>query len=136
MKRESIIWLSVAILVTSFLIVNLRANRPHFYVGDDENDQAIQKWVKVLSDHIADDNTIIQESAWQALIVIGEPALPVLKKLASGRDTPTKEAARKLIYHIEAGELGPRPQASPKTSTGDAGSLTKRLLSTPFPARF
>src|SRR5437764_289103 len=66
-------------------------------------DPAVESWVKLLAEKMTDRHDTIRESARQALVAIGRPAVPMLRKMAEGDDGATAEAARKVIARIEHG---------------------------------
>lgn len=70
-------------------------------------DKDVEAWVKVLAEKITDRHDSVRDSARGALVAIGEPALPTLRKLADGEDGAAAEAARHVIGQIEQGRGGP-----------------------------
>src|SRR5581483_9335107 len=64
-------------------------------------DAALDEWVKTLAQKMTDRHDSIRHSARIALVTIGQPALPILRKLEKGEDGATAEAARKVVRHIE-----------------------------------
>src|SRR5579859_5697337 len=64
-------------------------------------DKDIDAWVKILGEKMTDRHDTVRESARAALVAIGRPALPTLKKLADSDDGATATAAHKVISHIE-----------------------------------
>ncbi len=64
---------------------------------------AVEKWVVSLCERLSDANAVIRESAGSALVTVGKPALPHLKKLADMKDTDQSVIALRLIRRIEAG---------------------------------
>jgi hypothetical protein len=70
-------------------------------------DAAVDAWVKVLVEKIADPHDTVRDSARAALVHVGPQAVPALKKLADGDDTVKAVAARNVIAMIERG--GPQP---------------------------
>jgi hypothetical protein len=85
-------------------------------------DPAVEAWVKTLAEKMTDRHDIIRESARQALIAVGRPAVPTLRKLAEGDDGATAEAARKVIARIEHGP-DPRAFAGPGGPGGGPGGF-------------
>jgi hypothetical protein len=80
-------------------------------------DPALDDWIQTLVDRIVDRNDAIRESAREALVAVGKPALPALKKLAAGDDR-TAVAARIVIARIETDDRPPlfgpgRPRLDP-----------------------
>jgi hypothetical protein len=70
-------------------------------------DAALDAWVHQLTERMTDRHDSIRQSARLALVAIGKPALPSLKKLAQGEDGASAEAAKKVIRRIEShGRLG------------------------------
>jgi hypothetical protein len=69
-------------------------------------DKDVEAWINVLAAKIADRHDSIRESARLALIAVGKPALPALRKLVEGNDGAAAEAATRLITHIESGRGG------------------------------
>jgi hypothetical protein len=72
-----------------------------------EPDQAVAKWVDELVKKLGDKNKTVRESAGTALVSVGKPALPQLKKLAGVEDPDQAEVAEGLIKRIENGGMGP-----------------------------
>lgn len=85
--------------------------------GFERPDAAVDAWVKVLTDKIADPHDTIRESARAALVSVGRPALPALQKLADSDDGAKSTAARKLMAAIERG--GPRGPGLPGFGPGE-----------------
>ncbi|MBI3910161.1 MAG: hypothetical protein HY320_04420 [Armatimonadetes bacterium] len=69
-------------------------------------DPAVEAWVQTLVGRIADRSPVISNSVRQALVVVGRPALPALRKVAAGSDTAAADVARRLIAGIQAGRPG------------------------------
>src|SRR5947209_1991249 len=69
----------------------------------DKTDAAVDAWVKVLIEKLNDDNETVRSSARAALVGVGKPALPALKKLADG-DGSSARAASRIINQIESGD--------------------------------
>jgi hypothetical protein len=66
-------------------------------------DAAVEAWVKVLIEKIADPHDTVRESARTALVHIGPQAIPALRQLAEGSDNVKAVAARNVIGMIERG---------------------------------
>ena len=89
-----------------------------------KGDAALDAWIKILTDKITDRHDSIRESAREALVVVGRPALPALKKLAEGDDGADAEAARKIIARIEnGGRPGPGFPGWPGGLPGSPGDI-------------
>ncbi|MCI0705222.1 MAG: hypothetical protein L0241_29530 [Planctomycetia bacterium] len=71
--------------------------------GPVKGDASVDAWVKTLVDKMNDPHDVIRDSARAALIAVGPPALPTLRRLAGGTDEAKAVAARKLIAAIERG---------------------------------
>lgn len=69
-------------------------------------DAAVESWVKMLSERIADPHDVVRESSRAGLIAVGPAALPVLEQIAKGDDNARATAARRVM---EAIERSPRP---------------------------
>lgn len=54
--------------------------------GPSRADPALEAWIDTLSTKIADRHDGLRHSSRVALIEIGQPALPVLKKISEGSD--------------------------------------------------
>ena len=66
-------------------------------------DPAVEAWVKVLAEKLTDKNDTISDSARRALLSIGSPAVPTLKKIADGDDKAAASAAKDVIAQIDRG---------------------------------
>lgn len=96
-------------------------------------DPQVEAWVKTLTDKMNDPHDAIRESARAALVAVGPPALPALRRLADGNDAKAYTATR-LVQQIERAaamsgmgggggfgvsgglgdpRFGPRPQPNP-----------------------
>ena len=77
-------------------------------------DPNVEAWVKLLGEKMTDRHDAIRDSARAALVAIGKPALPTLKKLVDGDDGATATAATKVIAQIEhPHHAGHGPQHGP-----------------------
>src|SRR5438067_10690199 len=65
-------------------------------------DAALDAWVHQLAEKMTDRHDSIRHSARLALVALGRPAVPALKKLAEGEDGASAEAAKKVIRRIES----------------------------------
>jgi len=65
-------------------------------------DPTVDAWVKILGENMTARHDTVRESARAALVAIGKPALPALRKLAESNDSATALAASKVIERIEA----------------------------------
>lgn len=90
------------------------------FPGQDENrkfdgrkgpgsDPIVDAWLRVLIEKITDPHDTVRESARGAIVAVGDPALPMLHRLADGDDPAKAVAARKMIQAIE-GRRGPPGQ--------------------------
>src|SRR4051794_24684871 len=59
-------------------------------------DPAVEAWVKTLTEKLTDKNDAVRDSARAALVQVGPAALPVLKKLADGKDEALATAAKSV----------------------------------------
>jgi hypothetical protein len=66
-------------------------------------DPELEGWVVSLAKRIAHANPLVRKSAQAALIAVGKPALPHLKKLVAKGDTTLAPEARKVISRIKHG---------------------------------
>jgi hypothetical protein len=64
-------------------------------------DATVEAWVRVLTERITDPHDTVRDSARGAVVAVGRPALPALRRLADGDDPAKAVAARKLIAAIE-----------------------------------
>ena len=93
-------------------------------------DPAVDAWVKVLTEKIADKNNAVRDSAGAALVALGPVALPALKKLADGDDKASASAAKGLIAKIDnTPQRGPGGQGRFQGFPGgrDTGGLLDRV---------
>ena len=72
-------------------------------------DAAVDAWVKVLVEKIADPHDTVRENARAALVHVGPQAIPTLRKLVDGDDNVKSVAARNVIAMIERGPQLGRP---------------------------
>jgi hypothetical protein len=72
-------------------------------------DAAVDAWVKVLIEKIADPHDTIRDSARAALVHVGPQAIPSLRQLVEGDDNVKAVAARNVIAMIERAHQNPRP---------------------------
>jgi len=86
-------------------------------------DAQVDAWVKTLVDRITDPHDTIRASARAALVSVGQPALPALRKIADGDDGAKADAARRVIDAIERGPRRPGPGLPPPPpgGPGDGG---------------
>lgn len=63
-------------------------------------DPQVEAWVKTLTDKMNDPHDAIRESARAALVAVGPPALPALRRIAEGADAKAYTATR-LVQQIE-----------------------------------
>lgn len=81
-------------------------------------DAAVDAWVKVLLEKIADQHDTVRDSARAALVHVGPQAIPALKQLAEGNDNVKAVAARNVIAMIERGN---QPGRGPGRDFGGFG---------------
>ncbi len=77
----------------------------------------LEIWVQLLAGHFAHKNDAIRASAQQALIAVGEPAVPTLQKLAQSRDPAVADTARRLLARLGR----PMPSERPGDFLAKAG---------------
>ncbi len=95
-----------------------------------KEDPAVEAWVKTLAEKLTDKNEAVRNSARAAIVSIGEASLPVLKKMADGKDEAAASAAKSLIARIEGrnrfgfgGRGFPgRPDTQPDRPRGPGGN--------------
>jgi Spy/CpxP family protein refolding chaperone len=75
--------------------------RPPDVAKGEKVDPAVEAWVKVLAERIADGNRTVRDSAQQALVAVGKPALPHLNGLAKEGDSTVAAEAKKVLERIE-----------------------------------
>jgi Spy/CpxP family protein refolding chaperone len=91
-------------------------------VGANKED-AVSLWVDVLVARLGEKNEVVVRSIDQALVAVGTPAIPALKKVAAGKDTGSATRATSLIERIEnprAGR-GNRPGRGGENAPGGPG---------------
>jgi len=101
--------------------------------GAAKGDSSVDAWVKTLTDKMNDPHDTIRDSARAALVAVGAPALPALKKLAEGNDEAKAVAARKLIAQIEGGPGQPGRAGTGVTAPGRPGAPDDRGGRPAFP---
>jgi hypothetical protein len=69
----------------------------------EKDDQALNKWIQSCCEKLTEQNVVIRESAGSALVTVGKPALPALRKIADMKDTEQSVVALRLIKRIEGG---------------------------------
>src|SRR5205807_1483447 len=69
--------------------------------AETKSDPAVEAWVKILGEKMTDRHDAVRDSARAALVAIGEPALPALRKLTDSDDGATATAAQRVIEQIE-----------------------------------
>lgn len=68
--------------------------------GPPKADPTVEAWLKVVMEKITDPHDVVRDSARDAVISVGPPAIPALETLAEGGDAAKAEAARRLIHAI------------------------------------
>ncbi len=109
LNKLRVVWMSLLAIGMCLLVVDLAAAQPP---GRDTGpkasppdkgpaDPTVEAWVQVLVQRMTDRHDLVRDSAREALVAIGKPALPALHKLARGEDAAAAYAAKKLIARIE-----------------------------------
>lgn len=68
--------------------------------GPPKADPTVEAWLKVVMEKITDPHDVVRDSARDAVISVGPPAIRALETLAEGGDAAKAEAARRLIHAI------------------------------------
>jgi hypothetical protein len=89
-------------------------------------DPQLVAWVKTLTDKMNDPHDAIRESARAALVAVGPPALPALRRLADGNDAKAYTATR-LVQQIE--------RAAAMAGAGGFGAAGMMGQPGPFPGQ-
>ncbi|QEL17359.1 hypothetical protein [Limnoglobus roseus] len=103
-------------------------DQPRDRAGDRRDERKgsseVESWVKTLAEKITDPHDTVRDSARAALVAVGPPALPLLRKLADGDNDAKATAAKKLIAAIDRGNArspaptGVRGQFPPRGGQG------------------
>lgn len=81
------------------------------------SDAAVDAWMKMLTEKIAAENPTIRRSVQAAVLSVGAPAIPHLKKVAAGEGEAAGEAQR-LITRIERGPQNRGPNEGGRPGVG------------------
>ena len=71
--------------------------------GPERPDPAVEAWLKVLTEKMADPHDTVRDSARAALVAVGREAVPALEVVADGTDPARATAARRVIAQIDRG---------------------------------
>lgn len=82
-------------------------------------DEALEAWIKSLTEKIAVENETIRRSVQAAVVAVGQPAIPHLQKVAKSEGKASEEAQR-LISRIE--RAGQRRQPGGGEDGGGRGA--------------
>jgi hypothetical protein len=87
---------------------------------------AVQAWVQTLVRRIADAHPGIRRSAREALVALGQPALPALRQHATSSDPEVAAAAKEVMSRIDRGGGGRRGRSEAPGPRPGGGAM--RLL--------